>query len=312
MLKVLIADRVHPYLINELEKNNYMVDYHPSISHSETLDIISDYFGIIINSKTKANKDFLDKATNLKFIGRLGSGLEIIDQVYAEEKGVKVYNSPEGNRNAVAEHAIGMLLSLFNHLKKGDSEVRHFQWDRESNRGLELEGKTIGIIGYGNTGSQLAKKLFGWDMTILAYDKYKKNFGSDHVKETGQNDILETADIISFHLPLTAETSGLMNKTFLEKAKKNVFIVNTSRGKVIDTNVLLDGLASGKIRGACLDVFENEKVETFTKDEREMYQKLYTYENVILSPHVAGWTEESLFKIASTLIKKINADFADV
>lgn len=311
MLKVLVADRVHPHLIDGLKKNKYEVDYLPSITHSETLEIISEYFGIIINSKTKANREFLDKASNLKFIGRLGSGLEIIDQVYAREKGVKVYNSPEGNRNAVAEHAVGMLLSLFNKLKKSDSEVRALHWDRESNRGLELEGKTIGIIGFGNTGSQLAKKLSGWDMNILAYDKYRSNFGSEQVLETGMDEILNKADIISFHLPLTPETSGLVNKTFLDSIKKNVFIVNTSRGKVIETKALLDGLASGKILGACIDVFENEKVKTFTKEEKELYMKLYEYDNVILSPHVAGWTEESLFKIASTLINKIMKDFVD-
>lgn len=309
MLKVLVTDKVHPYLIKELKRNKYEVEYLPSISHSETLEIISDYFGIIINSKTKANKEFLKKATNLKFIGRLGSGLEIIDQVYAAKKGVKVYNSPEGNRNAVAEHAIGMILSLFNKLNKADREVREFHWDRESNRGLELEGKTIGIIGFGNTGSQLAKKLVGWDMKILAYDKYKSDFGTENVKESNLEEILSAADIISFHLPLTPETSGLLNETFLNRIQKDVFIINTSRGKVIETKTLIQGLKSGKIRGACLDVFENEKVGTFTDKERKMYMQLYMYDNVILSPHVAGWTEESLFKIASTLIKKINTDF---
>ena len=311
MLKVLVADRVHPHLIEGLRKNNYEVDYHPSITHSETLDIISDYFGIVINSKTKANKEFLDKAIQLNFIGRLGSGLEIIDQEYAQEKGVKVYNSPEGNRNAVAEHAVGMILSLFNKLKKADTEVRNLHWDRESNRGLELEGKTIGIIGYGNTGRQLAKKLAGWDMHILTYDKYKSNFGSKEVFETDLERILNEADIISFHLPLTPETSGMVNKTFLDRIEKNVFIINTSRGKVIQTQILLDGLASGKIKGACLDVFENEKVETFSPEEKKMYQELYMYDNVILSPHVAGWTEESLFKIADTLVHKISKDFTD-
>ena len=309
MSKVLVADRVHPYLLEQLSNKSFDVDYRPKISHSETLKIIKDYFGIIINSKTKANKKFLDEAKQLKFIGRLGSGLEIIDLEYAQQQGVKVYNSPEGNRNAVAEHAVGMLLTLFNNLKKGDQEVRVFHWDRESNRGLELEGKTLGIIGYGNTGSQLAKKLGCWDMKILAYDKYKSGFGTDNVIEAKLEDILDEADIISFHLPLTDETSELLNKTFLNRIKRNVFIVNTSRGKVIKTEILLEGLASGKIRGACLDVFENEQVDTFTPEEKEMYERLYTYDNVLLSPHVAGWTEESLFKIAATLINKINVDF---
>ena len=309
MLKVLVTDKVHPHLINELQENNYEVEYLPSITHSETLEIISDYFGIIINSKTKANKEFLDKATNLKFIGRLGSGLEIIDLAYAAEKGVKVYNSPEGNRNAVAEHAVGMILSLFNKLRKADQEVRRLHWDRESNRGLELEGKTIGIIGFGNTGSQLAKKLAGWEMNILAFDKYKSGFGDDRVSETTMEEILSDADIISFHLPLTTETSGLLNETFLNRIEKEVFIINTSRGKVIETKTLLKALETGKVKGACLDVFENEKVETFTEEEKEMYEQLYKYDNVIVSPHVAGWTQESLFKIASTLIKKINTDF---
>lgn len=309
MSKVLVADKVHPYLLEQLSSKSFEVEYQPKISHSETLKIIKDYFGIIINSKTKANKIFLDEAKQLKFIGRLGSGLEIIDVKYATQLGVKVYNSPEGNRNAVAEHAIGMLLSLFNNLKKGDEEVRALHWDRESNRGLELEGKTIGIIGYGNTGSQLAKKLTGWDMKILAYDKYKSGFGTDKVTESNLEDILDEADIISFHLPLTNETSELLDKTFLSRIRRNVFIVNTSRGKVIKTEILLEGLESGKIRGACLDVFENEQVETFTPEEKEMYTRLYSYDNVILSPHVAGWTEESLFKIAATLINKINVDF---
>ena len=309
MLKVLVTDKVHPHLINELQENNYEVEYLPSITHSETLEIISDYFGIIINSKTKANKEFLDKATNLKFIGRLGSGLEIIDLAYAAEKGVKVYNSPEGNRNAVAEHAVGMILSLFNKLRKADQEVRRLHWDRESNRGFELEGKTIGIIGFGNTGSQLAKKLAGWEMNILAFDKYKSGFGDDRVSETTMEEILSDADIISFHLPLTTETSGLLNETFLNRIEKEVFIINTSRGKVIETKTLLKALETGKVKGACLDVFENEKVETFTEEEKEMYEQLYKYDNVIVSPHVAGWTQESLFKIASTLIKKINTDF---
>jgi len=311
MSKVLVADRVHPHLLEGLKKNNYEVDYLPDITHSETLDIISGYFGIVINSKTKANRSFLDKANKLKFIGRLGSGLEIIDQAYAKEKGVKVYNSPEGNRNAVAEHAIGMMLSLFNNLKKGDTEVRNFHWDRESNRGLELEGRTIGIIGYGNTGSQLAKKLSCWDMNILAYDKYRSGFGAQVIVEADMNEIFKKADIISFHLPLTDETSGLVDKTFLDRIQKEVFIINTSRGQVINTEALMDGLASGKIRGACLDVFENEKVDTYTREEKEMYERLYTYDNVILSPHVAGWTQESLFKIAATLIEKIKQDFAD-
>lgn len=309
MSKVLVADKVHSQLIEQLQLKGFEVDYNPSITHAETIDIIDEYFGIIINSKTKANKDFFDKAVKLKFIGRLGSGLEIIDLDYAAKKSVKVYNSPEGNRNAVAEHAIGMILSLFNHLRKGDQEVRNFHWDRESNRGLELEGKTIGIIGFGNTGSQLAKRLACWDMRILAYDKYKSRFGSKQVIETKLEQIFKEADIISFHLPLTDETSEMMDKSFLNRIEKDVFIINTSRGKVIKTEVLLEGLKSGKVKGACLDVFENEKVNTFTKVEQLMYERLYKYDNVILSPHVAGWTEESLFKIAAALIDKINVDF---
>lgn len=309
MRKVLVADRVHPFLIKKLDEKFDLVDYIPDINYDKTLACISEYFGIIINSKTIANKSFLDQASLLKFIGRLGSGLEIIDLDYAASKGVKVYNSPEGNRNAVAEHAVGMLLSLFNKLHLADEEVKKFDWNRERNRGLELEGKTIGIIGYGNTGSQLAKRLSCWDMEILAYDKYKSDFASASVKEVDMEQLFALSDIISFHLPLTPETNGLVNETFIKRIHNDVYLVNTSRGKIIETNALLSGLRSGKIKGACLDVFENEKVETMTENERNLYSELYSFQNVILSPHVAGWTQESLLKIAKTLIEKINKDF---
>ena len=307
MKRVLITDLVHEKLIEGFEAAGFHCDYDPDISLEAVHKIVSDYEGIIINTKIKTDQNLLDKASRLEFIGRLGSGLEIIDLEYAKSKNIRVVNSPEGNRNAVAEQAIGMLLALSNHLIRGDREVRDFHWDREKNRGFEISGLTMGIIGFGNTGSSLAKRLRGFDMNILAYDKYRKDYEKEfpYVKETDLKEIHEKADIISFHLPLTSETLHFMDKGFIDVCKKPIIIINTSRGKVLKTKDLILGLKSGKIRGACLDVFENEKVKTFTEEEITMYKSLYTMENVVLSPHVAGWTIESKRKIAEVLLDKI-------
>ncbi len=305
--KVLVTDKVHPLLIEGLQSMGYLVDYDTTIDMTTLPSIVHEYEGMVINSKIRMYKETIDKATKLRFIGRLGSGMEIIDQAYAKSKGIEPINSPEGNRNAVAEHAMGLILALYNNLIISNQEVKNFEWHREENRGLELKGKTIGIIGLGNTGECFARKLSSWELNILSYDKYRSEYDSnlDFIKKVSLEDILNQADIISLHLPLTEETKHLINLEFLQKCKKKVLIVNTSRGEVINTKDLILALEKQIIFGACLDVFENEKVNSYNSDEYHMYKTLFQYKNVIVSPHIAGWTKESLERIASVLLEKI-------
>lgn len=308
--RALITDYVHPSLIDGLEARGYEVIYNRAITLDEVREVIHQYHGIVINSKAKMTKDMIDAAPQLEWIARLGSGLEIIDLEYAAQKNILVINTPEGNRNAVAEHAMGMLLALANNLRKGDREVKDFVWNREQNRGWELKGKTVGIIGLGNTGSKLAKKLSSWELELIAYDKYKDDWQEEmpFVERVATvEDLLKRADIISLHLPLTEETHHLVDASFLEKCKKGVVLINTSRGKVVDTAVLLQALQTEKVKGVCLDVFENEKVNTYTAEEKKMYETLFSFENVIVSPHVAGWTKESLLRITQVLLKKLES-----
>jgi D-3-phosphoglycerate dehydrogenase / 2-oxoglutarate reductase len=305
--KILITDKVHDVLITRLKESGCEVTYDTSVDNQALEEIIHLYDGIIINSKIIMNKSRIDKGINLKFIGRLGSGLEIIDVDHAESKGIKVYNSPEGNRNAVAEHEMGMLLALLNNIVRADSEVRRFSWNREKNRGTEIRGKTIGIIGLGHTGCAFAEKLFNWGVRVISYDKYKTQFPSSvtYVEKTDLQTVMADSDIISLHLPLTDETYKLINDSFLRQCKHGVIISNTSRGQIVDTIALIDHLRSGHVGGACLDVFENEKPETFSDTEKELFSNLYELQNVVLTPHIAGWTHESLELIASVLFEKI-------
>ena len=307
MRKVLVTDGVHPLLLEGLAALGFQCDYHPKIGLEQVRGMVADYEGIIINSKVLMDKAMLDEGKKLEFVGRLGSGMEIIDLEYAAQKGVAIHGAPEGNRNAVAEHALGMLLALANNFLQGDREVRQKNWQREKNRGFEIMGRKVGIIGFGHTGSQFAKKLSGMGVEILAYDKYKTDYTNnfEQVRETTLEDILANADIISLHLPFTPETKHLVNSDFLKKCKDGVILINTSRGNVAKTNDLIVGLKSGKVGGACLDVFENEKTVTFSQAEHTMYDELYKLENVILSPHVAGWTKESLQRLAEVLLRKI-------
>lgn len=312
--RVLITDDVHPTLAKRLESAGYQCEHRPKIHTNEVNQIIAGYTGIIINSKIIVDKAMLDKATLLRFVGRVGSGLEIIDLDYAKQKGVAVYNSPEGNRNAVAEHALGMLLALANNFLRADAQVRQKNWQREANRGFELMGRTVGIIGFGHTGSTFATKLSGMSVRVLAYDKYKRNYTNNHphVEECDMSAIFREADIISLHLPLTDETKLMVNADFIKKFDKPIIIINTSRGAVVNTVDLVEGLHSDKVVGACLDVFENEKPETFDTFENNLYNKLYQFENVILTPHVAGWTEESKKRLAEVLTDKILAGHQSV
>ncbi len=307
MKKILITDGVHPMLLEGFQEMGFEVDYHPKISLAKVHDMIAPYEGMIINSKIICDIELLDKAKQLKFIGRLGSGMEIIDQVYAAQKGIAVFSAPDGNCDAVGEHALAMLLALANNSIQSDQQVRQKIWRREANRGFELAYKTIALIGFGHTGSAFARKLRGLDMTILVYDKYKTNYADDldYVEESTMERIFKEADIVSFHLPLTEEVIHLADDNYFKKFKKNILLINTSRGKVIPTQTIINGLQSGKLTGACLDVFENEKPHTFTKKETECYNQLYQFPNVILSPHVAGWTVESKYKLSAILLKKI-------
>jgi len=304
----LFIDTAHPVLKSELEKDGYQCDEFPSFNRNDYKYIINNYIGVIIRSKVKLDVDFLTGAGNLKFIGRVGAGMENIDVDYASQKGIACINAPEGNRDAVGEQAVGMLLNLMNNLLIADQEVRNGIWERERNRGFELGGKTVGIIGYGNTGSAFAKKLSGFDALVLAYDKYKSDYSDEFIRESDMATLFESCDILSLHVPLTDETLYLVDQEYLERFKKPIYFVNTSRGKVVNTKDLLTMLENGKIIGACLDVLEYEGLSYEALDATqipETFHKLIGMENVILSPHIAGWTHESNYKLAMTIVQKV-------
>ena len=307
-MKILFIDTVHPLLKQELEKENHICDTAYNKSKTEIEQIISNYQGIIIRSRFKIDKQFIDCGSNLKFIARAGSGLENIDVDYAKNKNIHCYNAAEGNRQAVAEHALGMLLSLFNNLNRADLEVRNGIWKREENRGVELVGKTVAIIGYGNNGSAFAEVLKGFSVKILAYDKYLKDYPYKSTMET----IYKEADIVSLHIPLTEETSYLVDDNFINNFEKDIYLINTARGKCTNTKHLVAALENGKIKGACLDVLEYEETSfknLSTKMNSSNMQYLINSKKTILSPHIAGWTKESNLKIAKVLLNKFISDF---
>ena len=304
-MKVLITDDVHPLLINQLQQMGYEVNYLPQITFEETLNSISAYTGLIINSKIFCGNELLNKAPNLRWVARLGSGMEVIDTKACDEKGIKYFNSPEGNRNAVAEHTLGLLLNLLNNITKSNNEVKAGKWIREPNRGEELSGKTIGIIAFGNTGEAFARILRGFDVQVLAYDKYKKGFSDSFVKEATLEEIFEKADIVSLHLPLTEETKFMVDDKFLNRFLKPIYLINTSRGKVLKTTALLAAMQTGKVKAAALDVLENEKLTTFSETEKQWFDELVKNEKIILTPHIAGWTVESKQKIAEVIISTL-------
>jgi len=305
-MRILFIDIVHPFLKQELEKQNYICETAYDKSKTEIQEIIHNYQGVIIRSRFIIDKGFIDYASELKFIARAGSGLENINVNYAESKNINCYNAGEGNRQAVAEHALGMLLSLFNNLNKADQEVRNGKWEREENRGLELSGRTIGIIGYGNTGSAFAQILKGFDVTILAYDKYL----TEHPYQSTMESIFKQADIVSLHVPLNTETTYLVNDEFIHKFEKDFYLINTARGKCVNTKSLVLALEKGEIKGACLDVLEYEK-KSFENLNQEGFtaemQDLLDSPKTMLSPHIAGWTQESNVKITEVLLKKITS-----
>ena len=300
-MKIIFIDTTHPKLIKDLNYKGFICDQAYDKSRSEILKIIMNYDGIVIRSRFKIDKTFINAAKKLKFIARAGSGTENIDLHYANKKNIKCFNAAEGNRQAVAEHALAMILNLLNNIRVSDQEIRRGIWDREKNRGIELSDKTIGIIGFGNTGSSFAKILENFNVKILAYDKYKEKYKF----QSNLDEILEFSDIISLHIPLTEETKYLVNENFIDKAKKPFYIINTSRGQCVETKALIKGLKDQKILGACLDVFEQEKNSFEKIGENADLKYLIESNKTILTPHIAGWTFESNYKIADTLSKKI-------
>lgn len=310
-MKVLHLDTNHPLLIDQLNDLGFINDEDYTSSKEEIEAKIKTYDGIIIRSRFIIDQQFLDAAPNLKFIGRVGAGLENIDCDYAISKGIELIAAPEGNRNAVGEHTLGMLLSLFNKLNKADREVREGKWLREANRGIELDGKTIGIIGYGNMGKAFAKKLRGFDVTVLCYD-IKPKVGDKNCKQVSLKELQSKADVVSLHTPQTPLTLGMINTEFINQFKKPFWFLNTARGKSVITKDLVEGLKCGKILGAGLDVLEYEKASfenLFSSNLSEAFRYLIQAENVLLTPHVAGWTIESKEKLAQTIVDKIKAKF---
>lgn len=311
-MKVLHLDSNHPLLLTQLNDLGFENDEDYTSSKTEIESIISNYNGIVIRSRFKIDKTFIDAASNLKFIARVGAGLESIDVDYAHKKGIHLISAAEGNRNAVGEHALGMLLALFNNLKQADLEIRNGKWLREENRGVELEGKTIGIIGYGNMGKAFAKKLKGFDVEVICYD-IKDNVGDENCRQVSLDELQLKTDVLSIHTPFNSLSYKMINSTFINAFKKPFYLINTARGSAVVTDNLVEALISKKIPGACLDVLEYEKLSFENLFEEDTLPEAFNYlihaDNVLLSPHIAGWTVESNVKLAQTIVDKITAIF---
>lgn len=312
-MKILHLDTNHPILIEQLNSLGFTNDEDYTSSKAEIIAKIHLYDGLIIRSRFSIDASFLEKAKNLKFIGRVGAGLENIDCSYAKNNGITLIAAPEGNRNAVGEHCLGMLLSLFNKLNKANGEIKKGQWLREENRGVELDGKTVGLIGYGNMGKSFAKKLRGFNVEVLCYD-LKPNVSDDCCKQVSLREFQQKVDVLSLHTPQTELTRNMVNTNFIESFKKNFWLLNTARGTSVVTKDLVIALKSGKILGAGLDVLEYEKASfenLFTNDKiPKAFQYLINSKNVLLSPHVAGWTFESKEKLAQTIVDKIKKNYS--
>lgn len=305
--KVLILDTVHPRLIERLEPHFVLVQ-NTSCTADELKSMISEFVGMVLRSRITITRELIDAGVNLRFLARVGAGMESIDVEYAESKGVRCLNSPEGNRDAVAEHALGMLLNLSNNLNRADLQVRQGKWEREANRGWEVKGKIVGIIGFGNMGSAFAQRLQGFDCKVIAYDKKKNDYAPEYVEEVGKEEIFAQADIVSMHIPLNEDNYYLVDENWFASFEKPIVLINTARGPVVKTAALLDAMHSGKVIAAGLDVLEYE--ESSFEQTKELtdipdFKRLSAMDNVIFTPHVGGWTKESKLKLADFLVDKI-------
>ncbi len=305
-MKVLFIDSTHESIVTNFKKSGWKVGLHYKTSREELLGLVHTYDGIIIRSRFKLDENFLRNAKRLKFIGRPGAGLENIDLAYCKKNGIAVFRSPEGNRDAVAEHAVGMILMLLNNLKRADLEVRQGVWKREENRGHELMGKTFGIIGYGYMGKAMAQRLKGFGVNVITYDKYLTNYSDEHAAQVSLDELKKQSDFISLHLPQSEETIHYLNEDFINSCSRPFYLINTARGRSVDTLAVLNAIEKGKILGACLDVleFESSSFETSAMTN-PVFQKLVENDKVLLTPHIAGWTFEADFKMGDFLSKKI-------
>jgi D-3-phosphoglycerate dehydrogenase len=305
--RCLIIDEMESSIIPLLKNIGIEPDYRPSITKEQILGIIENYIGIIVRSKVRVDKELLEAGKRLKFIGRAGAGVDNIDEEEVQKRAIALLNAPEGNRDAVGEHTLGLILSLLNKIQTGDKQVRNRIWDREGNRGFELKGKCVALIGYGFMGREVAKRLSAFGCKVLAYDKYRKNYADEFVISSDMNEIFEMTDLISFHIPLTAETKYMVNYDYIQNFKKPVWIINTARGEILKLKDLVQLMKEGKVIGAALDVLENEKLSTLTVEQKEALDYLTSSDNVVLTPHVGGWTFESYRKINEVLVEKIKA-----
>lgn len=303
--RCLIVDEMHPGIIPLLESIGYTGDYFPNISKEEVLKIIHKYNGLIVRSKLTINKEILEPAKNLKFIARAGAGLDQIDIDEVNKRKILLFNAPEGNRDAVAEHTVGLILCLLNKIHSADLEIRNGLWRRNENRGVELMGKTVSIIGYGFMGQAFAKRLAAFNCNIFAFDKYKSDFSTNFVTEATMEQIFDQTDILSLHIPLTQETRNLVDFSFLKKFKKPIYLINTARGELVSFKTLREGLEKGLLLGAGLDVLENEKISSLNTDQNENLSYIFKSNKVLFTPHVAGWSLESYVKINEVLVEKI-------
>lgn len=302
---VIITARVHEELCSVFEKKGYSIKYVPQVSYDELYEMCDAATGLIVTTRLPIDKKLIDRAVQLKWIGRLGSGMELIDVVYAESKGITCVNSPEGNRTAVAEHALGMLLSLLHRICSSFEEIKSGNWFREENRGEELTGKTLGIIGYGNTGTAFSKLLAPFDVTVLAYDKYKFGFAGQYIKEASLEQVCRYADMISFHIPLTPETFHMADETFFDLLHQHPVIINTSRGGIIKTSALKEAILHGKVSGAALDVFEHEQPGALPDIGKENMDFFLRQKNVLLTPHIAGYSRQAFYRMGQVILEKL-------
>lgn len=302
---ILIADEMHPSLFPMLEGAHVQFDYQPTINREGLLEQLARYEGLFIRSKTKVDASLLEAGPRLRFIGRAGAGLDLIDLAETSRRGIRVFHAGTGNRDAVAEHTVGMVLGLLANLFKADREVRRGVWDREGNRGYELGSLTWGIIGYGNNGSATARRLSGFGCRVLGYDKYRSGYGDAYAQEVSMEEIFSQADLVSLHIPLTAETRHMVNDEWIARFAKPFYFVNIARGEIASLSAIVRGLESGKIRGACLDVLENEKLQKLTPEQQAAFDYLRQSERVVLTPHVAGWTHESYVRINEVLVQQL-------